>query len=125
MELFVKRARVLPSRDARTEDLWQKAALLYEGDFLPSLDAEWVTERRQVYHELHIETLVGLGECARARGDLRRAIQSFKEALVQDPYREEIHRSVMTCYAELGERKQLLDYIRQLQQRLRTELEVE
>ena len=110
METLTQQARLLPSRDARTEDMWRRAVELYQGDFLPSWDAEWVIYRREDLLEAYIEALIGLGNCARARNDLREALATYRRALDADPYREDVHRAIMICYAESGEKKQVLDH---------------
>jgi DNA-binding SARP family transcriptional activator len=46
-EILVKKARPLSFRDARTEDLWFHAATLYQGEFLPQLEGEWVADYRE------------------------------------------------------------------------------
>ncbi len=124
-ENLTKQTRLLSPRDARTEDLWQKAVNLYRGEFLPSLTEDWVLARRDAYYESHLDALVGLGECARARKSFREAILAFKRALELDPYREDIHRAIMTCYANLGEKKQIHAHLHRLQELLRTDLAVE
>jgi LuxR family transcriptional regulator, maltose regulon positive regulatory protein len=118
-------ARLLPPRDARTEDLWRRAARLYQGDFLLSVDMDWVLPRREALREAYLEALLGIGECARARNDLREALAVFKHALDIDPYREDVHRIIMTCYAEQGEKRLILAHFRRLQDLLREELAVE
>jgi DNA-binding SARP family transcriptional activator len=124
-DILTQQARLLSPRDARTEDLWRKAAKHYRGEFLLSLDADWVIPWRERFHEAYIETLVGLGNCARARDDMRAAIDAFKHALLVDPYREDIYRGIMNCYANLGEKRQILFYLKQLQDILQRDLDVE
>lgn len=125
LESLTTQARLLSPRDARTEDLWQKAASLYQGDFLPGIDREWVIARREALHDAYIEALIGVGECARARNDLRAAINSFKQALDIEPYREDINRAIMICYANLGEKHQILTHLHKLRELLREDLAVE
>ena len=124
-ESLVKKARPLPYRDARTEDLWFHAVTLYQGDFLPQLEGEWVADYREMLNEYYLEALVALGECARARRDLGEAIKMYKQALKVDPYREEVHRSLITCYAERGERRKIFLHYRDLQDLFSKELGVE
>ncbi|MBC7810533.1 MAG: hypothetical protein H7175_05270 [Burkholderiales bacterium] len=124
MKQLAAQARVLPSRDARTEDLWQRAVELYRGDFLPSLYADWVLPLREAFHEMYIEALIGLGDCARARGDFRHALANLKQALKADPYREDVHRAIMTCYAQKGEKKQIATHLADLQQLFWKELAI-
>lgn len=125
MEKLTQQARLLPPRDARAEDLWRRAVDLYHGDFLPSWDAEWVIYQRENLLEMYIEALVGLGQCARARNDPREAIRTFRRALDSDPFREDIHRAIMTCYADLGEKKQVAAHLAKLRALLDEELGIE
>ena len=117
-------ARILPHRDARTEDLWNKAIALYKGHFLPGSYLAWALSKREVLAELFVEALIGAGNCARARADIKAALASFKRALDYDPYREEVHRAIMSCYADMGEKKQILDQLQRLQKVLREELAI-
>ena len=125
LETFTSQARVLPPGDARTEDLLRKATLLYQGDFLPSLDAEWVVARREMLREMNVEALVGLGQAGWARSDFRGALDSYGAVLKVDPYREDVHRLVMQCYARLGEKTQVLNRFNELKKLLREELGIE
>jgi ATP/maltotriose-dependent transcriptional regulator MalT/DNA-binding SARP family transcriptional activator len=124
-ENLAKQTRLLSPRDARTEDLWHKAVSLYRGEFLPSITQDWAAARRDVYHETYLEALIGLAECARARKNYREAILAFKRALELEPYREDIHRAIMTCYANLGEKKQIHAHLHRLQELFRHDLAVE
>lgn len=125
MESLTQQARLLPSRDARTEDLWHRAVSLYRGEFLPSWDAEWAALRREALEEAYLEALIGLGECARARHGLKEAVATFKRALDVDPYREDVHRAIMSCYAESGEKNQILSHLKKLKDLLRHDLAIE
>jgi len=69
--------------------------------------------------------LIGLGECARARSAHREAITTFKRALDVDPYREDGHRAIMNCYADLGEKNQVLRHLKKLQKLLWEDLAIE
>lgn len=121
---LVSQAMHMPPRDARTEDLWQRAVTLYRGDFLPSIDAEWADMMREEFRAKYLQALIGLGECARARGNFRQAIDRYKRALKVDPYREDVHRSVMTCYASLGEKTKIRAHLSDLEQLFDNDLAV-
>jgi LuxR family maltose regulon positive regulatory protein len=125
LETLVRRARLMPPRDALTEDLWRRAVELYPGDFLPSLDTDWVFTRREALRELYVEALVGLGRCVQSRRDFGEALRVFREALEVDPFREDIHRAIMTCYADKGEKKRIRDHLKELETLLWEELGVE
>jgi LuxR family maltose regulon positive regulatory protein len=125
LETLVAQARLLPLRDARTEDLWLRAVNLYRGDFLTSLYADWVEPRREAFREAYLEALIGVGECARARNDFNQALDAFRQANKLEPYREDIHRLIMTCYAGRGEKKKIHAHLQDLQRLLRHELSTE
>ena len=125
LENYVTQARLHSPRDPRTEELWRKAVDLYKGDFLADMDREWIIARRQALYEAYIEGLIGLGECARQRRDFRSALDAFKNALDQEPYREDINRKIMVCYADLGEKHQVMTQFNAFSERLRQDLAVE
>jgi LuxR family transcriptional regulator, maltose regulon positive regulatory protein len=125
MEKLATQARLLSPRDPRAEDLWRKAVSLYQGDFLGTIDAEWVMSRREMYGEIYLEALAGVGACARARGDISEALNAFRRALDADPYREDINRAIMTCYADLGDKHQVVTHYRRLRERLWQDLAAE
>lgn len=122
---LARQARPLSTRDARTEDLWRRAAALYQGDFLPQLDSEWILAYREDLREMYLESVIHLGLCAQARKDYKHAVRMFKQALKIDPYREEFHRTLMMCYAEQGERGRIQSHFRKLQALFDEELSVE
>ena len=123
LDTLARQARLLPPRDVRAEDLWRKVTELYKGEFLPSLDMDWVHTRREDLWETYLEALIGLSECARARNDFRGALQALHRALEEDPFREDVHRAIMICYAQMGEKQRIMAHLDQLSERLRRELD--
>jgi DNA-binding SARP family transcriptional activator len=124
MQKLIQQAQLLSSRDARTEDLWRKAVSLYQGEFLPSLPSDWTFFNRERIRETYIDTLVGAANCVRARGDCQEAITLLKRALQVDPYREDVYRAIMLCYADMGEQHQILSYYKHLQKVFHQELAI-
>ena len=124
-ESLTERAQNLSIRDARTEDLYRRAVDLYQGDFLPLLDADWIIAYRERLSETYLDSLIGLGRCAHARRDYKQSLNIFKQALKVDPYREEIHRAIMVCYADQGEKSKIYAQLRQLQKLLKDDLDAE
>jgi DNA-binding SARP family transcriptional activator len=84
-----------------------------------------VFTRREALRELYVEALVGLGRCVQSRRDFGEALRVFREALEVDPFREDIHRAIMTCYADKGEKKRIRDHLKELETLLWEELGVE
>ncbi|MBZ0286345.1 MAG: hypothetical protein K8I30_01925, partial [Anaerolineae bacterium] len=125
LENLVRQTRGLSRRDARAEDLLRRAVGLYKSDFLLSLDQSWVTMLRDHLRDVFFDALVGLGECARARGDFRAAIAAYKRAQDMEPYREDIMCAVMTCYSSLGDKSQVLSHLHKLRAVLWEDLAIE
>lgn len=124
-ERLVQNAQNLSLRDARTEDLFRRAVDMYQGDFLPLLNAEWIVSYRERLRETYLESLIGLGYCAEGRGDYRQGLSLFKQALKLDMFREDVHRVVMACYANLGERQKIYTHLKDMQELFRKELAIE
>ena len=74
---------------------------------MASVSSDWVMEYRDSFHEAYLDALTGLGDCARARSDYREAVHAYRRALNVDPYREDIHRAIMLCYAALGQKQMI------------------
>ncbi len=81
--------------------------------------------RREGLFEIYVEALVGLGQCASARNDHRSALRSFRRALDADPFREDIHRAIMMCYADMGDKYQVHAQFMRLKALLDEEMGIE
>jgi DNA-binding SARP family transcriptional activator len=125
LESWTTQARLLSSSDARADDLWRKAVEIYKGDFLRSLDAQWIVARREAYSQMYRNALGGLAHCARARNDLNTAVEWFSAAIAIDPYSEDTYRQIMRCYATLGEMGKVRTWFYDLKKVLRDELGIE
>jgi LuxR family maltose regulon positive regulatory protein len=112
-EALVARARLLPPHDWQAEDLWQRALALYRGDFLPEVERIWCVSKREALREMYIEALIGMGRCHEARREFEDAVDWYRQALEVDMLQEDVHRRIMHCYAEAGQRsKALAQYYR-------------
>jgi DNA-binding SARP family transcriptional activator len=111
---YVQQAQMLGYADVRADDLYRKALSYYHGDFLPTLDTEWIMLRRTALHEQYIRAQIGSGHCARVRRDYEAALSLFRRVLLLDPYREDAYRGIFTCYAEMGERHLLIKHYQEM-----------
>jgi DNA-binding SARP family transcriptional activator len=110
----IQQAKLSSSLLIYTENLWQHAVKLYQGDFLVSFDDIWITMYRESLLELYLQSLVALGECKCVRGNPQEAIEILKQALKVDPYREETHRVLLKCYHLSGERGFIIQHSSEL-----------
>ena len=124
-EDLMAHARLWSAHDIRSEDRLRKATSMYRGDFLVAFDADWVLAYREKLQELYLEGLVALGESLRTRNEFAGSIDIFKRALTIDPYREDVHRALMSCYARKGERQKIITHAHELQTLFRRDLKTE
>jgi DNA-binding SARP family transcriptional activator len=124
LERFIHIASHLSPQNPRTEDLWRKAVNLYRGDFLPSMDTEWLIPLRESLRELYLHALLGLAECSQVRQNYKEALTVLKVALNIDPYREDIHRAIISAYAHQGEKHKLRKHYESLKHLLRQDLAI-
>ena len=85
------------------------AAGLYRGDlFADDPYEDWMASRRRYLRETHLTVLGDLADCEAALGDPSAAIALFRQALLIEPEREDVHRRLMTTYVRVGQRAQAL-----------------
>ncbi len=124
-EALVDRARLLPVSDLQTQDLWQRAVSLYRGDFLPEVERVWSVPKREELREMYVEALVGLGRCYESRRDFDGAVEWYRRALEADELREDIHRRIMSCFAEAERRSEAIAQFHRCRDLLMSELKME
>ena len=124
-ESLVERARLLPVRDLLTRDLWQRAVALYRGDFLPEVERVWSVPKREELRQMLVEALVGVGRSFEARKDYDSAVEWYRKALDADALREDVHRRIMTSFAEAERRSDAVAQYLRCRELLRSELHIE
>jgi len=103
-ERLTEQADDLPSSDPQVTILLERAASLYQGDFLEDLNSDWCGLRREGLRERYLQLLLRLGEAYLEQEDLALARKAFERALQVDSFREEAHRGLMESYWRAGER---------------------
>ncbi|MCI0714268.1 MAG: bacterial transcriptional activator domain-containing protein [Chloroflexi bacterium] len=110
--------------DDVAEELYQIAIDLYHDDFLSSMDADWVVKRREDLRAIYTDALIGLARIYERRGEKEAALGLFLRASASSPKREDLTRSIMTLYAELGKPEVALETFENLEEILKKELGV-
>jgi two-component SAPR family response regulator len=121
-EALVARARLLPPHDWQAEDLWRRALTLYRGDFLPEVERIWCVSKRESLRDMYIEALLGMGRCYETRREFEYAVDWYRKVLTVDELQERVHRRIIHCYAEAGQRFRALDQYRRCEVILEKEL---
>ena len=93
----------------------EKAAALYQGDFLegfyvrdaPEIE-NWILGERARLKEIFRSLLLRLIQAHHAAGDPASALEVARRLLALDPLQENVHRLLMKLHAELGQRSQAL-----------------
>jgi DNA-binding SARP family transcriptional activator len=82
---------------------YNEAEQLYRGDYLEEdVYVDWCAEERERLHELYLEVLADMAQCHAERGRYAEAARICRTALVREPCRESIHRTLMEYLVQLG-----------------------
>lgn len=102
----------------------ESALALYTGDYLQGEDAgEWCLPIRARLRQLFVRGLFALGRAHESRGRYADATDAYERVLSRDPFHEAAARQLMICNARLGARSESILVYRQLEQRLRDDLQ--
>lgn len=102
--------------------LLQEALILYQGDYLEDMDAEWCLLDRERLRERFVNGAETLATLYQDSGKLEEAIKLYQQILARDPYRESAYRGLMLCYYRLGDRTSAVQQYQICTDILRTEL---
>jgi len=84
--------------------LFHNAIALYQGHFLTSMDMPWIQKRRNELTLSYSEILASLARALEQRGEKENALGLYVRASSINRQREDIARSLITLYAEMGMR---------------------
>ncbi|WP_119072842.1 AfsR/SARP family transcriptional regulator [Aggregatilinea lenta] len=104
--------------------LLQNAVELYHGPFLSTIEQAWVTNRRSELAMTYAEALAGLARIYRNRDDAQNALGCYLRAAATSPQREDLARSIMELYRDLGRPRDALDVYDRLESELQSTLSV-
>ena len=104
---------------------YEQAIKLYRGDFMQGSYDEWAEEQRSYYREQYLRMLETLATVAQKGEDWTRALDLAQQILRIDPFREDIHCTIMRAHNALGNRVAVKEQYEALRRLLRKELGVE
>lgn len=88
-----------------------EAVELYCGDlFEEDLYEEWCQSERLELKESYIKALTQLGRYYVEHGDSEHGIECFQRAIKCDPYREDLHASLISFFARIGRNREALGH---------------
>lgn len=118
----IEQASTLDDDEARKR--YRYAIDLYRGDFLTGLQMEWAVERRQALKGAYAQALIALGRICKKQDQPAEALGYFIRALHETPEREDIHREVMSLYAQLGRSDDAIAQYQRLEEELQSQLSI-
>jgi DNA-binding SARP family transcriptional activator/DNA-binding NarL/FixJ family response regulator len=102
-----------------------RVAALYRGDLMEGHYDDWCTEPRERLRTGFLAVLERLVSHHESRGAWQPAIACAQQILRHDPFREHVHRSLMTSHHAMGDRPSALRQYRHCAEVLRRELDIE
>lgn len=78
------------------------AISLYQGEFLGTLAMDWAERRRQEMMQTYADALAALAKLKEQSGQTREALGLYIRASAYNPHREDLARSIMLLYRDLG-----------------------
>ncbi|MEP7286881.1 MAG: bacterial transcriptional activator domain-containing protein [Chloroflexota bacterium] len=111
-------------RDKSEIEDWYEVIHLYRSEFLHKLDMPWILDRREQLKRTYAEALISMGRIFKSLNETDRAIHYYLRSLRELPYREDIHRDIMTIYYGRGEADKALAQYATLEAILRRSLNI-
>lgn len=104
---------------------YEEAVALYRGEFMQGSYDEWVEEQRSYYREQYLRLLEILAATAQKSEEWARSLTLAHQILREDPFREDVHCTIMRAHAAQGNRVAVREQFESLRKLLRKELGVE
>ena len=105
--------------------LYEEAIRLYRGAFLSTLEQPWIEERRDELQQVYTDALTGLARIQENQGKAEHALGLYLRAAANIPHREDLVRTIMRIYSNLGQPERALESYERLKEELQDRLEVD
>lgn len=124
LECALDRVSVLaPECVSETDhDRLRRAAALYRGEFLEGVMSEWILPHRDRLDRIYQECLVRLMKISIANSEFDESAYWAERILEQDPFREDVHRSLIEVYDQAGRRTDAVRHYDRMRQLMADEL---
>lgn len=109
---------LMRGRNPNTEDsfaAWQHAVDLYRGPFLQGHSDVWIDERRFAFRTGYLEALSELANVYIDTDRKEMALKMYQQGLDEDYMRQDLHRSMMRLYADMGRRPEAVAHYQQME----------
>ncbi|MFZ0534529.1 MAG: tetratricopeptide repeat protein [Anaerolineales bacterium] len=106
-------------------ELLHEGTQLYQGEFYPEGEGDWVMTERQRLAQIYEHSLLTLAQLHLEKGETQTALIYCQTILAENPCMESAHRLAMQAYAALGNRSGIANQYEQCKQLLQDELGLE
>jgi len=110
------------THDEVAAEWYERAAALYQGEYLQNLYYEWVFPKRRRLTQLYLHALQELSAYHLSIRSYTQAIEYLEKAIPLDMLNEDLYRLSMQAYAGIGDRSGVARMYAQLKQALNAEL---
>ncbi len=110
------------THDEVAAEWYERAAALYQGEYLQNLYYEWVFPERRRLAQLYLHALQELSAYHLSIRSYPQAIEYLEKAIPLDMLNEDLYRLSMQAYAGIGDRSGVARMYAQLKQALNAEL---
>jgi DNA-binding SARP family transcriptional activator len=97
---------------------WQRVIERYQHPFLQGHSEPWIVRRRQEYQSGYLEALNEMASIRLEEDRPEHALALLLRAVNENQRRQDLHRRVMTLYADLGRRSEAASHYQRLQETL-------
>jgi DNA-binding SARP family transcriptional activator len=125
VSLFNQLVQDSDSSDGSDHNMLRQAISLYRGDYLMSLKADWIVERRDSLQQSVCDAMIALGKIYEGRGENSEALGCYLRAAHLRPEREDAAYSIMRLYSELSLPQDAMSAYHRLSSTLKRKLKVE
>ena len=87
--------------------------------------SDWSVDRRKELRRIYVDSLVRLAGIEIDADHAEKATKLYRQAIAQEPFREDAHRGVMKSLARAGKQSEALQHFLEFAQTLMGELEVQ
>jgi DNA-binding SARP family transcriptional activator len=124
--LLVQAAALSVTNPPRAAQIYSQAVALYRGDFIQDYASdhdEWRMLKANELAEKHLDALESLGQLWDKQQEYQFALETYRKAIVHDPYREAAQRGVMRSLVKLGRQAEALRHYSEFAGFLKEELD--
>lgn len=124
-EKLIKEAKKITGVERlKSIELYQRALMLYRGNFCEGLYDTWILEQRSYYRGQALEIAKHLGQYQYENGKYQESLELFRKAVFLDPADEETHLGIIAALAAQGDKVGVQKQYQILQKILQQELNI-